>query len=149
MSHAAGIEWECHHSLLSRHFLWVKGFAAFYVLGIPLSHYALPHSHIWGIALFFLIAMLFTYPVSAIIQRAHIRLEFAISLGLAVLGILGWILSPWLIILAIAAHGTWDLLKHRHSAGVSFFGWYVSGCAVVDFCYAGALCAVLMQGGTI
>lgn len=137
------IDW--HDSLLSRHFLALKAASTLYVIGILVSHYALPHHWIWHIAAFFLIAMLFTYPAAAFRAGAHVSLEVRISLFLAALGIAGLWLSPWLIIAGIFGHGVWDLFKHR-GHGTPFFGWYVNGCVVVDWCYAASLTFLLLTG---
>lgn len=127
-----------HDSLLSRHFLWLKLASALYVVAIPISHFTLPHDWIWHIAAFFLFAMLLTYPWAAMMQRQAVGLEFLVSLGLALLGVIGLFVSPWLIIAGIFGHGIWDLAKHR-GHGCRFFGWYVSGCVVIDWTYAMAL----------
>jgi len=145
---AFGPHEDWHDSLMSRRFLWLKTSAALYVIAIPVSHYALPHSMVWGVALFFLVAMLFTYPAAAFAQGAHRRRETAVSLGLAALGVIGFVTSPWLIVAAIAGHGLWDTLKHRWAHGAQFFTWYVSGCAAVDFSYAAALSVFVLFGET-
>ena len=137
------IDW--HDSAFSRHFMVLKAFATLYVIGNPISHFALPHAWVWGIAVFFLIAMLFTYPAAAFRSGSHIALEVRVSLALAGLGILGLMLSPWLIIAGIFGHGVWDLMKHK-GHGTPFFGWYVNGCVVVDWTYAAALTLFLITG---
>lgn len=122
----------------SQYYLKIKLFAALYTLGIPLSHFILPHNNIWDIATFFLVAMLFTYPLAAMQARAFVRLEWGISCALAAMGLLGLFTSPWLIILAIFGHGLWDLAKQR-GHGIPFFGWYISGCILIDWLYAASL----------
>lgn len=132
--------------LLTTRFLAVKLASAAYVVALVLSHGVLPHVWVWELALFFLIAMLFTYPLAAWAQGAHERLELSISLGLAALGIIGYLTTPLLIIAGIIGHGFWDVIKHR-GAGARFFGWYVSGCFVVDFAYGAALLLYWLWGG--
>lgn len=135
--------------LLSTEFLFVKAVSALYVIAIPLSHFALPHGMIWEIAVFFLIAMLFTYPIAAIIQKKHVVLEVGISCVLAALGIAGLLMSmPTLIILAIFAHGVWDIAKH-YGIGCKFFSWYVLGCVTVDWFYAAALATFYVTIGGV
>lgn len=146
MSLAEEFDW--HDSLLSRHFLWLKAASTLYVLGIVIGHVALPHEWVWRIATFFLVAMLFTYPLAAWRSGAHVQLELGVSLGLALLGAVGLWLSPWLIIAGIFGHGVWDLFKHK-GHGTPFFGWYVSGCVVIDWCYASALTLYLIIGPSI
>lgn len=140
---AHDIDW--HDSAFSRSFIWLKAASTLYVIGIPISHFALPHTYIWGIAVFFLIAMLFTYPFAAFHSGTHLSLELRISIGLAITGVLGILFTPWLIILAIFGHGIWDLMKHK-GHGTPFFGWYVNGCVVVDWCYAAALTIFYITG---
>ena len=137
------IDW--HDSLFSRAFLWLKAASTLYVIAIPISHFALSHSYIWGIAVFFLIAMLFTYPVAAWRSGNHFSLELRVSIFLALFGLVGLFTTPWLVIAGIFGHGVWDLLKHG-GHGTPFFGWYISGCVVVDWCYAAALTFFLLTG---
>ncbi len=73
------------------------------------------------------------------------RQELFIALVLAAIGISGIIYSPWLIIVGVFLHGTWDILKH-YGLGTPFFSWYVLGCAAVDWTYAGALTFYHLQG---
>lgn len=133
-----------HDTLWSAHFLWVKLAATVYVLAIPVSHYALPHDWAWGIAFAFLVAMLFTYPIASVVQNNAIRLELSISLGLAAIGLLGLLTTPWLLIAAIFGHGLWDFMKYR-GYGCGFFDWYVTGCMAVDWTYAAALSLYLIM----
>lgn len=140
------IDW--HDSLLSRSFLWMKGASTLYVIGIPISHFALPHDWTWSIAAFFLLAMLFTYPAAALRSGALFSLELRVSIGLALMGVLGLFLTPWLIIAGIFGHGVWDLMKHR-GHGTPFFGWYINGCVLVDWSYSAALTIFYITGPTL
>ena len=146
MSHSA--DQHLHNdSLLSKNFLTLKALSAVYVVGIPLSHFSLPHAMVWEVAVFFLIAMLFTYPIAAVLQNQDVWKEVAVSLALATLGIVGLAFSmPVLIIVGIFGHGAWDLAKH-YGAGCGFFRWYVDGCVTVDWLYAAALCSYLYATG--
>jgi len=116
-----------------------------YVVGIVISHFALPYSYVWSIATFFLIAMLFTYPAAAWHRGTYFSLETRVSIGLACLGLAGLFTTPWLIIAGIFGHGVWDLMKHR-GHGAPFFGWYVNGCVIVDWSYAAALTIFYIAG---
>ena len=132
-------------SFLTREVLWLKGLGTLYVLAIPLTHLNLPEAYVWPLAFFFLAAMLFTYPLAAWAEGRFLGLETAISLGLIILGAIGLALAPALLIAAIFGHGVWDLFKHR-GHGIPFFGWYVSGCVVVDWLYAAALSFYYLSG---
>ena len=123
--------------LFSRDFLWIKAFSAFYVIALLISHGTLPEIWVWEIAVFFSIAMNFTYPYAAIVEGTATRLEIAISCGLIALSLLG-LVHPLFVIAAIFLHGCWDLAKHR-GHGVAFFGWYISGCVIVDWLYSASL----------
>ena len=119
-------------------YLSAKCFGVGYVCALVLVHALLPSAYVWDIALFFLIAMLFTYPIAAAYQKQAEGLEVGVAASLAVLGVVGYLVTPWLIILGIVLHGVWDLAKFR-GAGAPFFNWYTLGCVCVDFCYAAAL----------
>lgn len=126
--------------LFSTRFMWVKLLAALYVVAIPISHGVLPSAWVWDIALAFLLLMLPPYVIAAVRSRHAVRLELTVAAALAAIALTGYLASaPPLIILAIAGHGVWDFAKQR-GAGARFFGWYVSGCMIVDWTYAAALC---------
>ena len=127
-----------HDNLFSRNFMWIKILSVFYVLGIIVSHGAFDIGAVWPIAVFFSIAMNFTYPWAALRQKQAIGIEVFISFFMIGLSILGLFLSPLFVIAAIFGHGVWDLAKHN-GAGAPFFKWYVSGCVVVDWLYAASL----------
>ena len=130
--------------VLSHRFLPLKLACAAYVLAIPLAHGLLPDRFVWEIAAFFLVAMLFTYPLAALNARRWIGVETGVSLGLAALGLVGLAGFPALVVAGIFGHGVWDLCKQR-GAGVPFFGWYVTGCVTVDWLYAAALALHLVR----
>ncbi len=134
-----------HHHLLNTHFIWLKLVSAMYVAAIPLAHGFLPHFWVWDLSLFFLAAMLFTYPIAAIRAGEFVTVEIAVSLGLITMGILGYFTDPVLLIAAIFGHGVWDFYKHR-GAGVRFFRWYVVGCYIADWTYAAALLFFYVYG---
>lgn len=134
-----------HHHLFNTQFIWLKLVTAAYVAAIPLTHGFLPHSWVWELALFFLVAMLFTYPAAAIASGKFVQLEVGISPGLITLGIVGYFTNPLLLIAAILGHGVWDFFKHR-GAGVRFFRWYVIGCYTVEWTYAAALLFFYLNG---
>jgi len=109
-----------------------------YVLIVPPLHLLLPPDWLWHIAYAALLGMLFTYPVHALVQGRHERLELALSLGFAVVGFVGLLMAPILLVAAIAAHGALDLAKH-FGLGARVPVWYLIGCAVFDVAYAALL----------
>ncbi|MEP4194460.1 MAG: hypothetical protein ABJL99_02375 [Aliishimia sp.] len=136
-----------HDTFFSGHFLALKLAAALYVVAIPISHFWLPHSLVWEIALVFLLLMLPPYAIEAYGKGNVFQTELKLATGLAVIALLGfWFGAPWMIVLAVFGHGLWDIAKHN-GAGVAFFRWYVTGCVLVDFTYAAALSFYILMSG--
>jgi hypothetical protein len=127
-----------HDTLFSRHFMGLKILSTLYVLGIIVSHKAFGSMAVWEIAVFFSIAMNFTYPWAALKQEDKFGTEATVSTILILLSIAGLFISPIFVIIAIFGHGAWDLAK-SNGTGTPFFSWYVSGCVVVDWVYAASL----------
>ena len=122
--------------LLSSNFMGLKLASAAYVLALILAHIQMPWA-VWPVAVFFSVAMNFTYPWAALVQRTGVNTEVVMSLCLIGLSLLGlW--QPLFVIAAIFFHGCWDMAKH-HGHGTPFFGWYISGCVIVDWIYSSAL----------
>lgn len=130
--------------LWSRHYLMIKALATLYVVGLGVSHAQFDPIYVWAIAVFFSVAMNFTYPWAAFKEGHSERLEIQISLFLCALSLAALFTSPLLVIAAIFLHGLWDLAKHK-GHGTAFFGWYVSGCFVVDVSYSAALLWYYLQ----
>lgn len=124
--------------LFSRQFLWLKAASALYVLGLLFAHSSLSEKYVWEIAIFFSVAMNFTYPWAAWRTGQFLTFEVMIAAGLILLSLLSLVSSPLFVIAAIFLHGTWDVAKHR-GQGVRFFSWYTLGCVTVDWLYSGAL----------
>lgn len=117
--------------------------SSLYVLGLIVSHAALPSQHVWIIAAFFSIIMNGTYVIEAVAQRRMVGIESGVALLLISASVLGVFIHPIFVIAAIFAHGIWDLAKHA-GAGVPFLSWYTLGCFVVDVSYSAVLVAYLM-----
>ncbi|MEM6303436.1 MAG: hypothetical protein AAF744_01875 [Pseudomonadota bacterium] len=109
-----------------------------YVAAVVLMHLSLPQAWVWHIAFVALIGMLFTYPAHAAVQGDKLRLEMSVSWGFALVGLLGLLLTPLLLIAAIAGHGLLDLAKYR-GLGAEVPVWYLLSCAVFDLAYAAYL----------
>ncbi|MGB0797872.1 MAG: hypothetical protein ACPGRD_00955 [Planktomarina sp.] len=127
-----------HDSVFSKNFMVLKLLSAAYVIGIIVSHAALPAQHIWWIAAGFSIAMNFTYPWAAVRTGEFFTVEVAVSAALITMAVLGVVFSPLWVIASIFGHGLWDLFKHN-GQGVPFLKWYTLGCVSVDWTYAAAL----------
>ncbi|MEL7166427.1 MAG: hypothetical protein AAGL96_13235 [Pseudomonadota bacterium] len=113
-----------------------------YVMAVVLAHVVLPVSWTWLIGFAALLGMLFTYPVHAALQGAHVRLEVGVSAGFVVAGLLGLLISPIILIAAIAAHGLLDAVKYV-GVGATVPVWYLIGCALFDVAYAAYLTTFL------
>lgn len=116
----------------------LKLLATAYVVLLLLSHWQLPSALVWYIAAFFSIAMNFTYLTEALSVRRFVGAESLVASVLIVASVLGILISPLFVILAIFAHGCWDLAKHFGS-GVPFFYWYTCSCFLVDTVYSASL----------
>lgn len=114
--------------------------ASAYVLGLIVTHAALPAAHVWWIACVFSVLMNVPYVLEARITGHPVTREAQIAGLLIILSLAGPLIAPPFVIAAILLHGVWDIAKHR-GAGVPFVSWYTLGCAVVDAVYAGALLA--------
>lgn len=103
-----------------------------------------PFAWEWGVSAGFSVLMNLVYPWQAFLTGSSIRSELVIAAFLVFLSMAGALVSPWLLVLAVAGHGIWDIAKHL-GAGVSFFSWYTLGCAVIDFLWATGLVLLLYQ----
>lgn len=135
-----------HASFFQRRQMWLFGFSTLYVLGLILSHAALPPIHVWVIAAVFSALMNVTYIIEAKVAGHWLRLEVLIAASLIAASALGVFLHPWLVIAAIFGHGVWDLAKHR-GAGVPFVSWYTLGCFGIDMIYGSVLLLYWVQTG--
>jgi hypothetical protein len=93
-----------------------------------------------------LIVIALLYVMFAILGKdaAALPVEAAISTFFVGVAILGFRVNPWLIVVALAAHGTFDF-THQHffqNRGVP--GWYPGFCLAYDVVAAAILGATLM-----
>jgi hypothetical protein len=109
--------------------------ASLYVIFLLLSHWTLPAAHVWVIAAFFSISMNFTYVTEAYVRKEFLNTETIIACLLIILSIMGVIVSPIFVIIAIFGHGIWDVAKHL-GMGVPFFSWYTLSCFLADMTYS-------------
>ena len=101
--------------------------------------------YVWFIAAFFSIAMNFTYLIEAVQAQRFVIIETCVLTSLIVLSVMGVLISPLFVILAIFGHGAWDLAKH-FGQGIPFFFWYTCSCFIVDTIYGAALTTYWFQG---
>ncbi len=110
----------------------------FYVLCVVVAHLVLPVQWTWYIGYAALLGMLLTYPAHAAAQGENVRLETGISIAFVGAGLVGLLVAPILLILAIAAHGLLDAVKYL-GVGAAVPTWYLLGCASFDIAYAAFL----------
>jgi hypothetical protein len=72
-----------------------------------------------------------------------LRIEAAISTVFVVIAFLGYRISPWLIVVALAAHGTFDFTHHFFFLNRGVPGWYPGFCMTYDVVAAAILGATL------
>lgn len=94
--------------------------AILYVVALIASHSTFPPMHVWVIAAVFSIIMNFTYIIEAHSQARLMRPELIVMLTLISASLLGMIVHPLFVIVAIVGHGLWDIAKH-FGAGIPFF----------------------------
>jgi len=70
-------------------------------------------------------------------------IEAAISTVFVVVAYLGFRISPWLIVVALAAHGTFDFTHHFFFQNRGVPGWYPGFCMTYDVVAAAILAAIL------
>ncbi|MEL7213350.1 MAG: hypothetical protein AAGK92_11855 [Pseudomonadota bacterium] len=125
-------------SFFARHQRLLLLLGTAYVLGLVIIHARLPPAHVWWIAAAFSILMNIPYVIESRAVGAHAKLEVGITSTLIALSLAGPLIAPPFVIIAIFAHGLWDISKH-HGVGVPFASWYTLGCAVIDILYGTAL----------
>ena len=73
-------------------------------------------------------------------SKNYLQTEVPVSLVMIGMALYGYAFDvPIWIISSIFIHAGWDMAKHTCGAGVPFFGWYLSGCAVFDVIYSAIL----------
>jgi hypothetical protein len=72
-----------------------------------------------------------------------LRIEAAISTVFVVVAFLGFRISPWLIVVALAAHGTYDITHHFFFQNRGVPGWYPGFCMTYDVVAAAIFAAIL------
>lgn len=132
-------------SFFSRDLIPLKIASILFLVAIVLGHLTLPLSGILVLGAILSVTMNFTYPVAALAKQEARNMELLIAGVLIGLSLLSLWFSPWLLVLAIAGHGCWDLMKLLRRAGVGFEDWYCLGCAAADLSWAAVLALVLLQ----
>lgn len=102
------------------------------------SHLLATGRALWGAAAVLSVLMNTTYPWAAARAGAYRALEVCVATLFVAASIIGAMVHPLVLVVAVALHGVWDFAKHR-GAGVPFFRWYTLGCLMFDIPWAGFL----------
>ncbi len=129
-----------HNSFFHRRQKQLFLLGSLYVIALILSHSTLPAIHVWIIAAVFSVIMNFVYITEAYAQGRLVKPEFIVMVVLTSASLLGVLVHPLFVILAVFGHGLWDIAKH-FGAGIPFFSWYTLSCCAVDMTYGTALFA--------
>ena len=93
-------------SFFSRDLIALKIACVLFVAVLIAGHLLLPWQSAFVVSALLSIAMNITYPMVALVRRQRLWMEARISLGLIILSVLGLLLTPWALVVAIAFHGT-------------------------------------------
>ncbi len=110
----------------------------------PLGLWWLEPTLVWSLALVGIASVYVGFAVADGRTRV-IAVEVAVTSAFVILAAIAIVASPWLSVVALAAHGIKDLWQHR-TRFVANTRWWPPFCLVVDF-VAGAVIAVLLLYG--
>lgn len=75
-------------------------------------------------------------------RMSALVMEFAVASGFGVAALVGLMWQPWVIPVAIIAHGFWDFLHHNDVLGARIPQWYIPFCAWIDLAVGLGLLAI-------
>ena len=110
----------------------------------PLGLWWLEPTLVWSLALVVIASVYVGFAVADGRTRV-IAVEVGVTSAFVILAAIAIVASPWLSVVALAAHGIKDLWQHR-TRFVANTRWWPPFCFVVDF-VAGAVIAVLLLAG--
>ena len=110
----------------------------------PLGFWWLPPTLVWSLAL---VAIASVYVGFAVADGRPlvIGVEVGVTLAFIILAAIAIAASPWLSVVALAAHGIKDLWQHR-TQFVANTRWWPPFCLVVDFVAAAVIAVLLLSG---
>jgi hypothetical protein len=79
-------------------------------------------------------------------SRTILEIEIAVGVGFSLLAVLGFRRNMWLVAVAIAGHGVFDLLHHLFIENSGVPMWWPGFCATVDLILGGWLAICLLNG---
>jgi hypothetical protein len=79
-------------------------------------------------------------------SRTVLEIEIALGVGFSLLAVLGFKRNMWLVAVAIAGHGVFDLFHHLFIENTGVPVWWPGFCATVDLILGGWLAICLLKG---
>ena len=110
----------------------------------PLAFWWLDPRVLWAVALAVIAAVYVGFAVADGRPKV-IAAEVGVAFAFVVLATVAAVASPWLMVLALVAHGLKDLWQHR-SHFVANTRWWPPFCLVVDFVAAAVIAGLLLAG---
>ena len=110
----------------------------------PLGLWWLAPTVVWSMALVLIAAVYVGFAVADGRSRV-IAVEVAVTSAFVLLAAIAVVGSPWLSVVALAAHGLKDLWQHR-TQFVANTRWWPPFCLVVDLVAGTAIAALLLSG---
>jgi hypothetical protein len=110
----------------------------------PLAFWWLDPRTLWAVALAVIAAVYVGFAVADGRPKV-IAAEVGVAFAFVILATVAAVSSPWLMVLALVAHGLKDLGQHR-SHFVANTRWWPPFCLVVDFVAAAVIAVLLLAG---
>ena len=110
----------------------------------PLGLWWLEPTLVWSLALVGIASVYVGFAVADGRTRV-IVVEVGVTSAFVILAAIAVVASPWLSVVALAAHGIKDLWQHR-TRFVANTRWWPPFCLVVDFVAAAVIAVLLLSG---
>ena len=110
----------------------------------PLGLWWLEPTLVWSLALVLIASVYVGFAVADGRTRV-IAVEVGVTSAFVILAAIAIVASPWLSVVALAAHGIKDLWQHR-TQFVANTRWWPPFCLVVDFVAAAVITVLLLFG---
>ena len=110
----------------------------------PLGFWWLAPTLVWSLALVIIASVYVGFAVADGRPRV-LAVEVGVTFAFFILATIAIVASPWLSVVALAAHGIKDLWQHR-TQFVANTRWWPPFCLVVDFVAAAVIAVLLLSG---
>ena len=111
----------------------------------PLAFWWLEPVVVWALAVVIIASVYVGFGRWLTAATAVVAAEVGVTTGFVILAAVAITSSPWLIVIALVAHGIKDLWQHR-THFVANTRWWPPFCLVVDFVAATVTAALLLTG---